>query len=149
MTVRMSLTMTRAEREAFLAGVHVAVVSIPDPGRAPLTVPIWYRYEPGGEIEFVTERQSRKGRLLAVGTRLSLCAQTETPPYRYVTVEGVVVAVETSDRERDTRPIAHRYLGADMGDAYVASLGPERGGSVRVRVRPARWLSVDYGKQYG
>ena len=42
----MSLAMTKAEREAFLADVHVGVVSIPEPGGAPVTVPIWYRYAP-------------------------------------------------------------------------------------------------------
>ena len=51
--------MTRAEREAFLAEVHVAVVAIAEEGRAPLAVPVWYAYEPGGEIRFVTGPNSR------------------------------------------------------------------------------------------
>jgi nitroimidazol reductase NimA-like FMN-containing flavoprotein (pyridoxamine 5'-phosphate oxidase superfamily) len=38
----MALTMTRLEREAFLADVHVGMISIAEEGRAPLTVPIWY-----------------------------------------------------------------------------------------------------------
>jgi hypothetical protein len=38
----MSLAMTKPEREAFLADVHVGVISIPEPGRGPLTVPVWY-----------------------------------------------------------------------------------------------------------
>ena len=46
----MDLRMTRAEREAFLADVHVGVLSIAEPGRGPLAAPIWYGYEPGGEI---------------------------------------------------------------------------------------------------
>src|SRR5262249_24347690 len=52
----MSLSMTKAEREAFLADVHVGIVSIPEPGAAPVTAPIWYRYEPGGQIEIITDR---------------------------------------------------------------------------------------------
>lgn len=145
----MSLAMTKAEREAFLAGVHVGVLSLVEPRRAPLTVPIWYRYTPGGEVEFVTDRDSRKGRLLSVGTRLALCAQTEQAPYKYVTIDGVVTSIGDVDRERDTRPLAHRYLGPDLGDAYVAALGPETGTSILVRVKPERWKSVDYAKQYG
>jgi len=35
--------------ELFLADLHVAVISIPLMDRGPLTVPIWYVYEPGGE----------------------------------------------------------------------------------------------------
>ena len=81
---RMALTMTRREREAFLAGVHVGIISIAEEGRGPLTVPIWYAYTPGGELRLITGRHSRKGRLLAQAGRFSLCAQTEAPPYRYV-----------------------------------------------------------------
>jgi nitroimidazol reductase NimA-like FMN-containing flavoprotein (pyridoxamine 5'-phosphate oxidase superfamily) len=146
----MSLAMTRSEREAFLAGVHVGVLSIAEEGRGPLTAPIWYGYEPGGELRLVTERGSRKGRLLAGVKRLSLCVQTETPPYQYVSVEGPVVALEDADVERDVRPLARRYLGRELGDRYVEATGgtDARGGSVLVRVRPERWLSVDYRKQF-
>jgi nitroimidazol reductase NimA-like FMN-containing flavoprotein (pyridoxamine 5'-phosphate oxidase superfamily) len=143
--------MSKSEREAFLAALHVGVISIPDPARGPLTVPIWYGYEPGGALWVLTERSSRKGKLLATGVRISLCAQTETPPYQYVSVEGPVVAIEPADRERHTRPMARRYLGVELGDRYVEATAGERdaaGGSVVVRVRPERWLTVDYRKQF-
>jgi hypothetical protein len=43
--------MTPAEREAFRAEVHVAVVTVADDdGRGPLAIPLWYDYRPGGEI---------------------------------------------------------------------------------------------------
>ena len=42
----MSMKLTRAERDAFLAGVHIAIIAIPEEGKGPLTVPVWYRYEP-------------------------------------------------------------------------------------------------------
>ena len=145
----MSLAMTRAEREAFLADVHVGVVSLAREGRAPLTVPIWYRYTPGGAIELITDRGSRKGRLLAVGSRVTLCAQTESPPYKFVSVEARVTALDPVDRERDTRAIAHRYLGPQMGDAYVASLSDDPTTSVLVRLTPERWSTVDYTKKFG
>jgi nitroimidazol reductase NimA-like FMN-containing flavoprotein (pyridoxamine 5'-phosphate oxidase superfamily) len=146
----MSLAMRRQEREAFLADVHVGIISIPDEGRGPLTVPIWYTYDPGGELRVVTARASRKGRLLARAGRFSLCAQTETPPYKYVSVEGPVIATETADLERDVRPLARRYLGAEMGDRYIerirdASVQAE---NVLIRMRPERWLTVDYAKAY-
>jgi nitroimidazol reductase NimA-like FMN-containing flavoprotein (pyridoxamine 5'-phosphate oxidase superfamily) len=146
----MSLAMTKDEREAFLADVHVGVLGISEPGRGPLTVPIWYAYEPGGQLWVITDRDSRKGRLLAGAGRLSLCAQTEAPPYRYVSVEGPIVAIEPADRERHARPMARRYLGAELGDRYVEATSGEReaAGSVVVRVRPERWLTVDYRKQF-
>jgi nitroimidazol reductase NimA-like FMN-containing flavoprotein (pyridoxamine 5'-phosphate oxidase superfamily) len=146
-----SYRMTEQERQAFLAGVHVGVLALDQPGRGPLTAPIWYGYEPGGEIWFVTERDSRKGKLLATGARVSLCAQTERAPYQYVSVEGPVTGIGQADVERDTRPLAHRYLGVERGDRYVETTGGAEGhaGSIRVSVRPERWLTVDYGKVGG
>jgi nitroimidazol reductase NimA-like FMN-containing flavoprotein (pyridoxamine 5'-phosphate oxidase superfamily) len=143
----MSLTMTKEEREAFLADVHVAVISVEEDGHGPLVVPIWYSYEPGGEVRIITGRTSRKGKLLERAGRFSLCVQTETLPYKYVSVEGPIVAVEAADLERDRRPLARRYLGTEVGDSYIESTR-DMVGNVLVRMRPERWLTVDYAKQY-
>jgi len=146
----MSLQVTKAEREEFLAGLHVGIVSISEPGRGPLTVPIWYGYEPGGELWIVTARDSRKGRLLNQGERISLCVQSEQPPYKYVSVEGPITSVTPSELERDERPLAHRYLGPDLGDRYIEMTGgtAARADNILVRLRPEHWLTVDYAKQF-
>ena len=144
----MSLAMKRAEREAFLAETRVAVVSIADTGRGPLTVPVWHIYEPGGDLRFVTGGESRKARLIRAAGRMSVCVQEETPPYRYVSVEGPVT-IDRPDYERDIRPTALRYLGAQMGEMYLQATAAERDGAILVRLRPERWLSVDYRKWGG
>ena len=146
----MSLVMTREEREAFLADVHVGVLSVVEEGRGPLTVPIWYSYEPGGDVRIVTDPQSKKGKLLERSGRFSLCAQTEAVPYKYVSVEGPVVSVEPADVEGHTRPMAHRYLGQELGDQYIEATQsePGRDRNVVIRMRPERWLTVDYAKQF-
>ena len=136
--------MSQDEKQRFLAGLHVGVLSLPQGERAPLTVPVWYDYTPGGELWFLTGPESRKGQLIRVGTRLSLCAQTESPPYQYVSIEGVVTSLRPADREKESRPMARRYLGREMGDRYTDQDSAEE--SVTVRVRPERWLAVDYGK---
>jgi nitroimidazol reductase NimA-like FMN-containing flavoprotein (pyridoxamine 5'-phosphate oxidase superfamily) len=147
----MSLLMTKEEREAFLAGLHIGIISISDEGRGPLTVPLWYAYDVGGDVRIVTGRESRKGRLLDRAGRFSLCAQTESPPYKYVSVEGPIVSTEAADIERDLRPLARRYLGKEVGDRYVEETRnlPTHAGNVLVRMRPERWLSADYSKEYG
>src|SRR5207245_1490362 len=68
----MALTMTKEEREAFLSDIHVAVISVAEDGHGPLVVPIWYSYEPGGEVRIITGRASRKGKLLERAGRFSL-----------------------------------------------------------------------------
>lgn len=147
----MSLAMSREQREAFLAGVHVGVISIPDGARGPLSAPIWYGYRPGGELWVITEAGSRKGKLLRSGARVSLVAQTESAPYQYVSVEGPVTAIEPVKDREPVRELARRYLGEQGGDAYVAATAPslESEPNVLVRIRPERWLSVDYGKVWG
>jgi len=144
-----SLAMSREEREAFLADLHVGVLSIPEPGRGPLTVPIWYDYQPGGELRFVTDRDSRKGVLLAKESRVNFLVQTESLPYKYVSVEGPITGISPADIDRDLRPIARRYLGTEGGDGYIAATQPERESreQILVRMQPERWLTVDYTKQ--
>ena len=119
----MSHTMTKAEREAFLAEVHVGVVAISEPGHGPLAVPVWYDYEPGGPVWFVTPRESRKGPLVEVGKRISLCVQTEERPYKYVSIEGPVISAEIADIDEHMRPMAQRYL----GEAQVLPKQPSNG----------------------
>jgi nitroimidazol reductase NimA-like FMN-containing flavoprotein (pyridoxamine 5'-phosphate oxidase superfamily) len=138
--------MTKQERESFLADLHVGIISVVEDGRGPLTVPIWYSYEPGGEVRVVTGGTSRKAQLLRTARRFSLCAQTETQPYKYVSVEGPIVAIEPANLERDRRPLAHRYFGVQAGDRYIERTRAETVENVLVRMRPERWLTADYGK---
>ncbi len=140
----MGLAMSTDEREAFLADVHVEVLAVERADGPPLAVPVWYDYRPGADLWLLTPADSVKGRLLQAAERCSLCVQDETPPfYRYVSVEGPVVAIDAADEDDDSRPMAHRYLGPDIGDEYVESQDDQ---SLRFTVRPERWWSVDYRK---
>jgi PPOX class probable F420-dependent enzyme len=144
----MSLAMSVEEREQFLAGLHVGVLSVAAGGdRGPLTVPVWYDYDPGGPVSVITGRDSRKGQAIAAAGRMSLCAQDENPPYRYVSVEGPVVFDEPDLDER--LAMARRYLGTDGGDRYVADNPDPDDENVMIRMTPEHWLSVDYGKRPG
>ncbi len=140
----MSLTMSREQREQFLAGLHVGVVAIPSPDHGPLTVPIWYDYEPGGAVWMITNSSSRKGKLLQGADRISLVAQTESPPYQYVSVEGPFSITETKPEQ--LIHMAVRYLGERDGKAY-ASASSDDPDSIVVSLTPERWLSVDYSKR--
>lgn len=139
--------MTRAEREAFLAATRVAIVSIPEPGRGPLTVPVWYMYAPGGPLRFATGQHSRKGRLLRDGVRIGCCVQDEAPPYRYVSVEGPVTIGAPDPAE--LRATSIRYLGPELGAQYADMLAADPDPAILVTLTPERWFSADYGKLGG
>jgi len=144
----MSLKMNQEERETFLMGVHVGVISIGREGAPPLAVPIWYDYRPEVGLWVITGADSEKARALAAAGRYTLVAQEEQPPaYRYVSVEGPVTRTRPADRERDTRPMAHRYFGRELGDRYIES--QDAGESLVFVMTPARWRTVDYGKLGG
>jgi nitroimidazol reductase NimA-like FMN-containing flavoprotein (pyridoxamine 5'-phosphate oxidase superfamily) len=141
--------MSATEREAFLAGVHVGVLSVDDPGHGPLTVPVWYAYEPGGTVDVVTARDSAKGRHLRAAGRFSLCAQNETAPYAYVSVEGPIADIVDPVAPERLRAMAYRYLGQEFGDLYLAATEEDAPDQVMFRLAPERWRTTDYAKQYG
>jgi PPOX class probable F420-dependent enzyme len=139
--------MTVEEREAFLADVHVGVLSVADGGRGPWIVPVWYGYRPGGDIRVITARDSRKTRLMERAGRASLCVQSEELPYRYVSVEGPLTGIEHPLDLDERRALAVRYLGPEAAERFLAATADVVPGEVLVRLRPERWLTADYGKQ--
>jgi nitroimidazol reductase NimA-like FMN-containing flavoprotein (pyridoxamine 5'-phosphate oxidase superfamily) len=142
----MPAPMTREERELFMAGVHVGVLSVDEPGRGPLTVPVWYLYEPGGEIIVVTRPEARKARLLVAGARVSFLVQSEEMPPNYVTIQGRVVSAALADVARDVKPVVRKYLGSEVGDTYVDNTRPNGTNEIVVRIRPERWYSRDFSR---
>lgn len=134
-------TMTSEDREKFLSDVRVGVIAVERPGRAPLSVPIWYGYEPGGEVLLWTESSSLKHRLLRDAGRFSITVQDEQPPYKYVTAEGDITSIDAA-QDADVRSLAIRYLGEEAGNQFTdQNLTPT---SIAIRMRPKRWLSFDY-----
>lgn len=137
------LDMTKTEREEFLAGLHVGILSVDDPGHAPLAMPMWYAVV-DGEVLFSTDGSSRKARLLQQAGKATLTVQTETPPYQYVTVQGPVTIGRERRPDHD-RLFAHRYLGPRLGARY-AERNPPGPDSVLIHLRPERWQTADFGK---
>jgi PPOX class probable F420-dependent enzyme len=139
------LTMSKATREAFLADVHVGVFCVNRDGDAPLATPVWYLYEPGGDVQVIVGESSQKAALVKAAGRASLCAQQEGLPYRFVTVEGPAT-FDTVDRALQFR-MAQRYLGDELAEGYVEQSADHV--SVLVRITPERWRTNDYSNWSG
>lgn len=143
----MSLAMTVEERQAFLAQAHVAIVAVAGEGeRAPLAVPLWYDYRPGGEVALITERDSRKTTLIRRAGRITLCVQGAALPYRYASAEGPVTAIEDTVTVEQRWALASRYLGREGADAYLENTADSTERMVRILMRPEHWLTRDYTK---
>ncbi|GAA2271165.1 pyridoxamine 5'-phosphate oxidase [Streptomyces ruber] len=139
------MALTREERETFLAEPHTAALAVDaGAGRAPLTVPVWYQYTPGGDVWILTGRDSRKNRLIGAAGRFALLVDRTEPTARYVSVEGPVVGTVPATAEH-VREITSRYLPADRVDRFVDYSLAHHGEQVIVRMRPERWVSSDLG----
>ncbi|WP_040792605.1 pyridoxamine 5'-phosphate oxidase family protein [Nocardia paucivorans] len=138
------MPLTIDEREQFLAEPHIAALSVEaGPDRGPLTLPIWYRYTPGGLIWFLTGAESEKLRRIRAAGRVSLMVERLEPTIRYVSVEGPVISVEPMT-EAQHREMTARYLPPEKVEPYLAHAA-SFGEQVVVSVRPQRWLSADLG----
>jgi nitroimidazol reductase NimA-like FMN-containing flavoprotein (pyridoxamine 5'-phosphate oxidase superfamily) len=139
------MALTREEREQFLAEPHIAALAVDaGEGRAPLTVPIWYQYEPGGTVWVMTGLDSRKNELIQTAGRFSLLVDRLEPTIRYVSVEGPVIDTTPATIEQ-LREMSARYLPAEKVDGYVDFAWKNHGEQVVVRMRPERWVSSDLG----
>ncbi len=143
----MSYAMSPAEREQFLKEPHVGVLSVVENG-APLTVPVWYEYQPGGPVSVITGQGSRKAGALEATGWLSLCVQDETWPYKYVTASGPA-AIRGQASQVELRAMATRYLGDAGADEYMAEITASGGadGQIVIEMSPQVWLTVDYAKE--
>ncbi|MGW7363301.1 pyridoxamine 5'-phosphate oxidase family protein [Streptomyces sp. NPDC054841] len=140
------MALTREEREQFLAQPHVAAFAVDGgAGRGPLTVPIWYQYEPGGEVWILTGLDSRKHQLINAAGRFSLLVDRLEPTIRYVSVEGPVTRTAPGTREL-LREISARYLPAEKVDGYLEFAEKAHGEQVVIHMRPEKWLSAELGQ---
>ena len=136
------------DRELFLAEPRIAALSVSaGPDRGPVTVPIWYQYEPGGEAWVLTEAASRKARLIEGAGRFSLMVDRVAPTVRYVSVEGPVTRT-VPETDELLREITERYLPPDKAQAYIAFARANFGPQIAIYLRPQRWLWSDLGSEF-
>jgi hypothetical protein len=133
------------DRELFLAEPHIAALSVSaEEGRGPLTVPIWYQYEPGGEAWVLTEATSWKARLIRAAGRFTLMVERTVPTVRYVSVEGPVTRT-IPGTDAHLREITERYVPPEKVAAYLEFAKADFGEQVAIYLRPQRWLTADLG----
>lgn len=139
------MPLPQPEREAFLAEPHIGALSItrPDADRAPLNVPVWYVYEPGGDLWILTGATSAKAKAAAAAGRASLMAQRLEPTVRYVTAEGPLT-IEPGTAAH-LREVSERYLPPEAAAEYIKFAESNLEENVVLRLRPEKWLSADMG----
>ena len=136
------------DRELFLAEPHIAALSVSGgEDRGPLSVPIWYQYEPGGEAWVLTDAESWKARLIRAAGRFTLMVERTLPTVRYVSVEGPVTRT-VPETDELLREITERYLPPDKAEAYIKFARANFGPQIAIYLRPQRWLWSDLGSEF-
>jgi PPOX class probable F420-dependent enzyme len=109
-------TMTEPEWRQFLEEhLSPAIAAVTRPDGQTHASPIWIYLE-GNEIVFTTFHTSVKATSLELNPNMTLVVQDESPPYRYVVIEGKVTGF-------DHDPVRLRYWAGKLGGRYM---GPDR-----------------------
>ena len=138
------LVMELDAAQSFLAAPHIGMLAVARRSGPPIASPVWYGYEPGGDVLFTIGRNSAKAKALRAAGVASLCAQNEQLPYAFVTVDGPVVVGDTAADEGLRTRIANRYLGQELGAGYIEST--KGSDNVLARLTPEHWRSNDYSR---
>jgi len=105
----------------------------------PRVLPVWFEYS-DSEILIGSKAGLYKGRALARDSRASLAVSTNDRPYHIVVVvaDATVEVLREADRIPFVTALAHRYLGPEGGDDYIAGWikGGHPGDGELIRLRP-------------
>lgn len=120
--------------EEFLKQANVAVLTTADAKGRPHGAPVWYLYDDGVFV-ISTGRGSRKHKNVEDNPDVCLVIDRRTVPYFAIMAHGrAEIGPGLSEEER--LRMAVRYLGEELGRAYVARTSGED--SVTVRLRPRK-----------
>jgi PPOX class probable F420-dependent enzyme len=111
-------------------------------------VPIWFVYDYGngsdkfGSIYITTGSGSIKAVNIQRDNRISLCVDDQTPPFSFVTINGIAKLHPYKEQEvlKWATKIAERY----MGKKKAKSIGKRNSGegSVLVQIKPTKIIAV-------
>jgi uncharacterized protein len=134
----------QAAMQEFLAGTHVAVLSVANhDNRPPLAMPVFYHYVPGGELTCFTNtsgRISRKAELIEASHAATFTVQDEQPPYRSVSVECSLAEIARSPSPEAMLAIVRRYMPEEHAQGFVAAELDQPGSQLIIYTfTPRRW----------
>jgi PPOX class probable F420-dependent enzyme len=137
---------SKAERERFLAGRHVAVLVTLGPDGEPVPTPIWFLYR-DGRFYFRTEVNAIKTKNIQRDPRVSICVQEERAPYKAVIAHGKAQLEES--REWLAAALPRHYLGlvGALGYERAARTAIETGPEIAIVVQPERYVTFDFAPE--
>jgi PPOX class probable F420-dependent enzyme len=124
--------------EGFLDERHVAVLATHRADGSVLLSPVWHEWRDGG-FQVWVGRDDVKARHVRRDPRASIVVAESSYPMRAIEVRGEALLLE-EDAEETAIRIASRYVGAELGRAYVTRWG----GALTLRLAPGELRAWDY-----
>ncbi len=128
----MPAPMTEAVRR-FLEKPNFAVLATRSRSNRPQATPVWFLYD-GGYIVINTSRGRAKLRNVERHPEVALAIVDRDDPYRYVQIQGKVVALDAKNGARDIDRLSQRYAGRP----YPYPRGDRPENRVTIRIEPER-----------
>jgi PPOX class probable F420-dependent enzyme len=128
--------MTEEEWRAFVSeGTRTGkLASVRADGR-PHVAPVWFVLD-GYDLVFNTGKASVKGRNLARDGRVSMCVDSDVPPFSFVVMEGeAVLSEDPEELVHWATKLGARYMGEDRAEEFGKRNGVPGELLVRVPIR--------------
>ena len=112
----------------------------------PRVVSLWFHWD-GTQLVMGTFQPAPKLQALRTGDRVALTIDTEQAPNHVLSIRGSVEVSQVRGVVDEYAKAAARYLGAEQGAAYVASL-PADVPMARIAVRPDAVVVLDFETRF-
>jgi PPOX class probable F420-dependent enzyme len=114
-----TVDMSDEERRAFLsAGTRTAKLAVTRLSGAPHVVPIWFVLD-GDDVIFTTGVDTIKGKAISRDNRVALCVDDDSPPFSFVTIEGVArIGRDLDELLVWATRLGARYMGAERAEEF-------------------------------
>jgi PPOX class probable F420-dependent enzyme len=134
--------MTDIEVRNFLQhGTYTGKLATVRKDSRPHIAPIWFVLDDNGhDIIFTTWHESIKAKTIRNNPKVSLCVDDQTPPFSFVTVEGIAEIInEPNNILKWATKIAARYMGEENAEKYGNRNSVK--GELLVRIKPSKVIA--------
>jgi pyridoxamine 5'-phosphate oxidase-like protein len=106
----------------------------------PRVIPVWFHWD-GRELVMAGPPDAPKMKSLPRNSKVAVTIDSETWPYHALLVRGTATCEVVDGLPPEYVASAHRYMGDQQGDAWVANVNKLSAQSARIAIRP-EWVGI-------
>jgi PPOX class probable F420-dependent enzyme len=133
--------------QELLQSTHLARLAYVWPDGTPRVVPVWFNWD-GRELVLGGPPNAPKMKALPRNSKVAITIDREDPPYHALFIRGTAATTTTDGAPKEYVAAAHRYMGQEAGDAWVAGVNQMVPQFARIAVTP-EWVGViDFERRF-